>query len=282
MKRILLLMFPFFTSCSAQEGNSYLPQSIGELIHHSYFSLSYNENAEQANWICYQINNTRKMGLTERTENFRSDRLVSTKSAQLSDYKNSGFDRGHLVPAADMSFNYTAMSESFLMSNISPQAPSFNRGIWKELEGLVRNWGLKSSIYVVTGPILNSCYSNIGANNVCVPKQFYKIVYSPSEQKMISFVLPNQKGTKNLTEYVCSTDYIEKITKIDFFPVLEDKLEKKLESEIHTNIWNWETRTTNFNTKKSTLASQCKGITQKGNRCKNRTKNVKGYCHYHD
>ena len=282
MKRLLILLFPFFISCSAQETNTYLPQSKGELIHHSYYSLSYNENAEQANWICYQINNKQNLEFTERTENFRSDRLVSTKSAQLSDYKGSGFDRGHLVPAADMSFNYIAMSESFLMSNISPQVPSFNRGIWKQLEGLVRNWGLQSSIYVVTGPILNSCSTTIGSNSVCVPKHFYKVVYSPSEQKMISFLLPNQKGTKKLIEYVCSTDYLEQITNIDFFPVLENKLENRLESELDTNIWSWETATFNFKTKNTTLATQCKGNTQKGKRCKNRTTNLKGYCHYHD
>lgn len=282
MRIFFLLFLSLSFSCAAQEIISYLPQSEGELIHHSYYSLSYNENAEQANWVFYQINNNQNLGLVERSENFRSDNLVSTKSASKSDYKSSGYDRGHLVPAADMSFNYTAMSESFLMSNISPQIPSFNRGIWKQLEGLVRDWGLQISIYVATGPILNSCSTTIGSNDVCVPKYFYKVVYSPSDQKMISFLLPNQKGTKDLIDYVCSTDYLEKITNIDFFPVLEDQLENDLESEIHINKWSWKSSTLNFKTKNTTLATQCKGVTQKGKRCKNRTKNLNGYCHYHD
>ncbi|MBT5858853.1 MAG: DNA/RNA non-specific endonuclease [Flavobacteriales bacterium] len=282
MKKIFILLFFIPTFLFSQEFVDFLPTNNGELVHHTYYSLSYNETAEQANWVFYEINSNTTLGQTSRTNNFRSDNLISTKSAQLSDYKGSGFDRGHLVPAADMSFNYTAMSESFYMSNMNPQEPSFNRGIWKKLESLVRNWGANSSIYVVTGPILNSCNSYIGNNNVCVPNYFYKVIYNPENKKMISFVLANQKGSGNLSDYVCTTDYLEKITNIDFFPILEDKLEEKLESEIHTELWTWTSSNSNYKTKNTTLAAQCRGTTQKGLRCKNRTKNQKGYCHYHD
>lgn len=75
------------------------------------------------------------MGTLDRTDNFRADRSISTESAALSDYRGSGYDRGHLAPAADMKWAPAAMSESFLMSNMSPQDPGFNRGIWKKLEG---------------------------------------------------------------------------------------------------------------------------------------------------
>jgi endonuclease G, mitochondrial len=179
MKNLLLLFFPFVFSCNAQEVSNYLPQSDGELVHHNYYSLSYNETAEQSNWVFYEINSNTTLGQVSRTDDFRSDEKISTNSATISDYKGSGFDRGHLAPAGDMSFNYTAMSKSFYMSNMSPQHPSFNRGIWKKLEGLVRSWGTNSSIYVVTGPVLNSCNSYIGTNNVCVPNYFYKVIYNP-------------------------------------------------------------------------------------------------------
>jgi endonuclease G len=165
---------------------------------------------------------------------------------------------------------------------MSPQNVSFNRGIWKKLEGLVRSWGTNSSIYVVTGPILNSCNSYIGTNNVCVPNYFYKVIYNPKNKKMISFILPNKRGFHNLEYYVCTTDSLEQLTNIDFFPILEDKLEEKLESEIHTELWIWTESNSNYKTKNTTLATQCRGTTQKGLRCKNRTKNQKGYCHYHD
>jgi endonuclease G, mitochondrial len=99
---------------------------------------------------------------------------------------------------------------------------------------------------------------------------------------MISFILPNKRGFHNLEYYVCTTDSLEQLTNIDFFPILEDKLEEKLESEIHTELWTWTASNSNYKTKNTTLATQCRGTTQKGLRCKNRTKNQKGYCHYHD
>jgi len=131
------------------------------------------------------------------------------------------------------------MSESFYMSNMSPQHPSFNRGIWVDLESLVRRWGSASSIYVVTGPILSSCGSYIGSNKVCVPEYYYKVIYNPSKKEMIAFVLPNQKGDYNLPHYVHAVDYVENMTGIDFFPGLEDKLENELESEVHKENWIW-------------------------------------------
>jgi endonuclease G, mitochondrial len=277
---IFFIVLPFIGF--SQTTSDFLPTNSGELVHYSYYSLSYSEQYEQAEWVFYEIKKEKLLGLVSRTDNFRSDNLISTKSAQISDYKGSGYDRGHLAPAGDMSFNNTAMSESFYMSNMSPQDPSFNRGIWKQLESLVRSWGTNSSIYVVTGPILNSCATTIGSNKVCVPNYYYKVIYNPENKKMISFILPNQKGTGNLSDYVCTTDYLEQITNIDFFPILEDKLEEKLESEIHTELWTWSPSNTNYKSKNTILAIQCKGTTQKGKRCRNRTKNQKGYCHHHD
>ena len=237
MKKIFLILFSIPTFLFSQEFVDFLPTNNGELVRHAYYSLSYSEQNEQAEWVFYEIKKERILGLVSRTDNFRSDEKISTNSATLSDYRTSGYDRGHLVPAGDMSFSTTAMSESFYMSNMSPQEPSFNKGIWKELESLVRNWGVNSSLYVVTGPILDDCSTTIGTNNVCIPQYYYKVIYDPLEQKMISFILPNDKGTKNLNEYVYTTDYLERITNIDFFPVLENNLENKLESEIHKEFW---------------------------------------------
>ena len=241
MKKIFLILFFIPKFLFSQAFVDFLPLSTnnGELVNHAYYSLSYSEQHEQAEWVFYEIKKEKILGLNSRTNNFRSDESISTNSANLSDYKGSGYDRGHLVPAGDMSFSTTAMSESFYMSNMSPQDPSFNRGIWKDLESLVRLWGENSSIYVVTGPILNSCDTTIGINKVCVPNYYYKVIYNPKNKKMISFVLSNEKGTKNLSDYVCTTDYLEQITSIDFFPILEDKLEEKLESEIHKENWSW-------------------------------------------
>jgi len=279
MRKIFIILSLIPTFLFSQAFVDFLPTNNGELVHHNYYSLSYSEQHEQAEWVFYEIKKERILGLASRTDNFRSDEMISTNSATLSDYKGAGYDRGHLAPAGDMSFSTNAMSESFYMSNISPQHPSFNRGVWKNIENLVRSWGSNNSIYVVTGPVLDDCSTTIGTNNVCVPKYYYKVIYDPLDNKMIAFVLLNAKGENKLSQYVTSVDYVESITGIDFFRGLEDKLENKLESEIYKENWSWKTSKTNTNTES---AIQCKGITQKGNRCRNKTKNPSGYCHHHD
>lgn len=113
---------------------------------------------------------------------------MSTKSSELSDYKGSGYDRGRLVPTGDMKYSDESMRESFFMSNISPQNPDFNRGIWRKLEQLVRDWGREGEIFITTGGVL--LYENlgsIGSNKVTIPSKFYKIVYSSHKNSMIGF-----------------------------------------------------------------------------------------------
>ncbi|WP_068472054.1 DNA/RNA non-specific endonuclease [Saccharicrinis aurantiacus] len=258
----------------------YHPSSNGELIEHQYYSLSYIEAHEQAEWVYYTIH----AGNETRTDDFRPDPKVSTKSATLADYKNSGYDRGHLCPAATMKLNHTSMSETFFMSNISPQEPNFNRGIWKNLEVLVREWGWNTKTHVVSGPIFKDNKGSIGANKVTVPSHYYKVIYQPSTQKMIGFVLPNQKSDKELTQFIISVDSIETLTGINFFSQLDDTLEVQLESQLgNIDDWQRKSNTTESKTvKKKTSTMQCKGIAKStGNRCKSKTNNTSGYCRHH-
>ena len=125
-----------------------------QIIYHTGFTLSYNEAHEQASWVAYELTSNELIKKVNRSDNFKQDPKVETGSALLSDYVRSGYDRGHLAPAADMSWSQITMEESFYMSNISPQKPGFNRGIWKKLESYVRQWAYDNeSIYVVTGGI---------------------------------------------------------------------------------------------------------------------------------
>ena len=141
-------------------------------------------------------------GKASRKNDFRVDPKISRWSATPDDYKRSGYDRGHLCPAADMSFNAKAMSETFYMSNMSPQVPMFNRGIWKELEEHVRNRARKEKLYVVTGPIFKSNKGSIGKGKVTVPGYYYKLFYSPSKQQMIAYVLPNEESKRPLISFL--------------------------------------------------------------------------------
>lgn len=223
-----------------EEKYSYLPLSDGQIVHHNNYSLAYNEKNEQAIWVYYLLTSDMINGTISRKNNFRVDKKINKGSATLSDYKNSGYDRGHLAPAADMKNSAISMSESFLFSNISPQVPSFNRGIWKKLESLVRHWvDSEGDMYIVTGPILKDSLGTIGDNQVTIPKSFYKIIYCNQKEKMIGFIIPNKKSNDYLNSYVTTIDYIESVTNIDFFSSLDDFLEKELESNVNLLAWNF-------------------------------------------
>lgn len=241
IKVLLGLILFFCLNYSFSQTFDYLPKSgSNQLIKHSFFSLSYSEEFEQAEWVAYMITSERAKGMVKRNDKFISDPFVASKSASSADYKKTGFDRGHLAPAADMKFDEIAMKECFYMSNISPQLPGFNRGIWKNLEEKLRNWALiEDTLYVITAGILTNIDKEIGENRVGVPNFFYKIIlkYNANEMKAIAFCMPNQKSERSIYEYVVSIDKIEELTGIDFFPKLPDKLESKLESQINIDLW---------------------------------------------
>jgi len=222
----------------------YLPSTTtNQIVHHKYYSLSYNEKYEQAEWVAYVLTKTSlRIPNVERAKRFKTDTKVKSRSAIYYDYKGSGYSRGHLAPAGDMAFSDEAMKESFFMSNMSPQKQAFNGGIWNELENNVRNWAFKNNkLFIVTGPILDSSINEfIGKNNVGVPKYFYKIMLDidDPERKAIAFLIPNEKSIKPLKDYVVTVDEIEKLTGIDFFKDLISLEEQvKLESKSDINKW---------------------------------------------
>ena len=244
MKKIFLLAFYILLiSCKSDDiqptNTSLEPLSKGEIIKHPYYTLAYSEADEQAYWVFYHLTPELINGTQSRTDDFRADPLVSTGSASLDDYKGSGYDRGHLCPAADMTLNKTSMSESFYLSNMSPQNPSFNRGIWSKLEDRVRQWvGEYGDLYVVSAGILTDKLGVIGADEVTIPKSYYKVIYS-EKNGMIALILPNQGSTTGLDQFVVSVDEVEKQTGIDFFSGLDDKIENQLESTVNKGSWDF-------------------------------------------
>jgi endonuclease G, mitochondrial len=301
--KTIFLLLAFLLSIVGYAQENYLPVSGGEIVKHSYYTLSYSEQNEQAEWVYYVLTPELFSKNQERSEDFRPDPSVSSGSASLDDYKGSGYDRGHLAPAGDMKISPQCNSESFYLSNMSPQTPAFNRGGWKNLESLVRSWAIEyNKIYVVTGPVFKDNKGTIGEDKVTVPGYYYKVVFVPSTQKMIAFEMPNQAIKSNLDTYVVSVDKIESETGIDFFPGLNDSVENKLESTILLTGWSFTITNTgsnssyrdnsstgssesiNYNkTESSASASvQCKGIAKStGNQCKNMTTNANSYCYAH-
>ena len=252
------------------------------------YTLSYNEKHEQANWVAYELTATETKKTVERSNDFRPDEAVRTGSATNEDYQGSGYDRGHLAPAADMGWSEKAMEESFLYSNMSPQAPSFNRGIWKRLEEQVRQWAIDNqSIYIVTGPILTDNLPTIGIDKVSVPQYYYKVIldYTKPGLKGIGFILPNASSTLPLQSFAMPIDSVERKTGINFFSALPDEQEQTIEKSICLSCWSWTSTSTHIskikNDNKSTTV-QCSAITKSGNRCKRMTSNSSGICTQHE
>ena len=245
----LFFLFNQFTggdsSGDSQEDQEiyYLPTSSGQIIHHQYYSLSYLEEHEQAEWVAYRLTkNELEQPWLARMDDFKEDPNIRSGSASPEDYKHSGYDRGHLVPVADRSFNEAAMSETFYMSNISPQSRNFNGGIWRELEEQTRYWAKRNGeLYVISGPVLKlEEKSRIGDNEVSVPSAFFKILLDLQEPQVkgIGFVIPNEVSYKPLFDYALSIDDVEEISGLDFFgELIPEDLEKEIEGNVNIDLW---------------------------------------------
>lgn len=224
------------------ETNTYfLPSSTtGQVIHHKHYSLSYSELHEQAEWVAYELKVSHLSTTNFERPYFEIDKAVSTGAAHWRNYKHSGYDRGHLCPAGDRMFSKAAHDETFLTSNISPQEHNFNSGIWNRLEQKVRYWAKKyDGVFVITGGVLKDDLKTIGEEQVAVPNQFYKIVLDNSngQPKVLAFLFDHKDSDLPLYTFVVSVDEIEKLTRIDFFPKLEDATEHKIEASSSYKHW---------------------------------------------
>lgn len=205
---------------------NYLPTSTThQIIQHNYYTLSYNEKFEQAEWVAYELKKAYLKNNDFKRPYFIQDPKVTTGSADWRNYKKSGYDKGHLCPAGDMEFDEKAYNDTFYTSNISPQKHDFNSGIWNRIEQKTRYWAEKyNDIYVVTGGVLKDSDKKIGTEEVAVPKYFYKIILAKSgkENKAIAFLVPNENSDKPIYDFVVPIETIEKMTGIDFFPNLKN------------------------------------------------------------
>ncbi|MGB3151691.1 MAG: DNA/RNA non-specific endonuclease [Maribacter sp.] len=216
----------------------YPSSTAGEIVHHSYFSLSYNEPFEQAEWVAYELKKEYLTHDDRKRPYFIEDPWVKSKSADWRNYKGSGYDRGHLCPAGDRRFSEKAYNETFYTSNISPQDRDFNAGIWNRLEMKVRSWAKRyKRLYVITGGVLDEGLEEIGQEEVDVPNYFYKIIVKKGSDNwdVIGFVIPNREQDKPLINFAVSIDSIEELTAIDFFPRLKENELK----ENSINLENW-------------------------------------------
>ena len=217
-----------------------------QILEYKGFAVSYNNDTRLPNWVAYELTAAEVEGDLPRKDKFRPDPSAIGPQASKEDYRNSGWDRGHMAPAADMKWSIQAMEESCYFTNICPQNQQLNGGDWKELEEQCRNWAHKyGSIYIVCGPIvMNNEHGKIGANNVVVPDKFYKVVLARinGEYQGVGFIFHNPPQRKSkisgkppvnrpLKSYAVAIDEVEAAAGIDFFPALDAATQNRVERQ---------------------------------------------------
>ncbi len=213
-----------------------------KIIQHTGYTTSYNADNKIPNWVAWELTPSRLVENESRTNKFFPDpQLPEEEAVTTHDYTGSGYDRGHMCPAGDNRWHWKAMMESFYMTNVCPQNHNLNSGDWNDLEVKCREWAKKEGkIYIVCGPILyNKEHQTIGEHKVVVPEAFFKVVLAMGEHpKAIGFIYKNTSTNNRLDSYVNSVDDVERITGIDFFPSLPDKIEKEVEASYNLSDWN--------------------------------------------
>ncbi len=229
----------FFFDNDLQTPISLIPRQE-QIIHHTGYIVSYNKDLKLPNWVSYELTREETKGKEKRSNRFITDPLVKGLIATNADYARSGYDKGHMAPAADMKWSPQAMEASFYFSNICPQHPQLNRRSWKKLEEKIRDWAIAdSAIIIICGPIITKQPKTIGKNKVAVPQQFFKVVLSPFAKPMraIGFLFNNRQAVEPLSTYAVTIDSIERLTNMDFFAPLPDEIENKIETE--ANYFQW-------------------------------------------
>lgn len=214
-----------------------------KILKRSNYTISYNRNWNQPNWVAWELNKNETKGRNNRNEEFTADPdLAEAYQVESYDYSGSGYDRGHMCPAGDNHFDAKAMNESFYMSNICPQNHELNAGKWNDLEIACRKWANRyQQLFIVCGPIIDKRNGKrIGKEHeIIVPEKFFKVILITSTKtaRAIGYIFENNGSDRPYK--VHSIDEVEKITGMDFFPNLPDKIEDLVESRYEASDWRW-------------------------------------------
>lgn len=247
---ILCFTLAWGTRCAAQRQTTKVDQ-IGiplplnnkseQILYRKGYTTSYNTDYKIPNWVAWHLTREHVSGSISRPGNaWHEDMEVPEPRAILSDYKGSGWSRGHMCPAGDNKWDGDAMYESFLLTNCCPQNANLNSGDWNQIEMACRRWAEKfGDVYIVCGPILfNQKHETIGANNIVVPEAFFKVVLCLNgTPKGIGFIRRNTDTSRRKDFYVNSIKEVERITGITFFPLLPREISDVIKSKADIKDW---------------------------------------------
>jgi endonuclease G len=216
-----------------------------ELIVRRGYVLEHSSRDKIPLWVCESESADQLVGHLKRHDHFIPDPALKGPKSVPGDYRQSGYERGHQAPAGNQTVDPALKDETFYMSNIAPQRPTLNSGIWNMLEQQTRTWVKRyGHAYEWTGPILcneqdepapaTGCTRRSIGNGVTVPEEFYKIilVQDRGTWKAIAFVMPNTDYQRpyQLERYIRSIQWIEQQTGIRFMPELPETQARELKS----------------------------------------------------
>ena len=222
-----------------------LPERLdNETVRYKAITVYFNKYYRVPNCVAYELTNTMTSMAdsreAENRANYKFERDPNVKGCpDWWEYKESGFTRGHMAPAMDMRWDKTAMEQCFLMTNICPQLEEMNDGEWRHVEEAVHRWSSKAGrLIVITGPIFSNNMKRIGKHqDISVPERFFKVIYSPNQNRAIAFVMENKKMPNSWTNYATTIDKVEALTGYDFLASLDDKVEDVVESKQNIKDW---------------------------------------------
>lgn len=234
---------PEVTSPTHYDGleNVVIPSGLtSQIKEYTGFTLSYNKDNRTPNYVAWELLGTEVSTEWPRKDNFWQDSDIYG-CTKHSDYTNSGYDRGHMCPAADQKWSEQAMNDCFVMTNMCPQLHDLNAGAWETLEDKERVWAKRdSAVMIIAGPIYIDGETYIEKSKVRVPDAFFKVLIAPylDKPRGIAFVYPHMQCPGNMQDYATTIDKVEEITGFDFFSSLPDEIENKIESEYSFTDWN--------------------------------------------
>lgn len=219
-----------------------LPTTLVEqLKNYTGFTVSFNKDNHTPNYVAWELLGTEVTNEVDRSDWFWKDESV-VGCPEYKDYTGSGYDRGHMCPAADQKWSQEAMWDCFVMANMCPQKNELNAGAWETLESKTRQWAKRdSAVVVIAGPIYEgNAQKRIGNIGVRVPDAFFKALLAPyvANPRAIAFVYPNMASPGNMQDYAMSVDELEELLGYDLFSTLPDDIEKKVEASYSFTEWN--------------------------------------------
>ena len=204
--------------------------------------MAFNSLTPQTIYVVWTLDPSETDGpYTRKNARFTFDKNVRG-CARIDDYRNSGFDRGHMAPAADMKWSEKAMADCHVLTNICPQAKQLNAGAWATVETNSRKWARRfGPLVIIAGPVLTDRLTrNLGKSEIPVPERFFKVILAPEAAPPmgIGFLMPNSYVEGGAQATAVSIDEVEAVTGFDFFHNLPDDIENQVESQCKYRQWN--------------------------------------------